>query len=317
MATRPKSDYPCTQLELYAVLRIAISSYRENIVAFNNFKGYYDDQWGNDFEAAINAAAELPDFQARDEASESALIDLEKKGTECANKWQDLKRYITSTTGWGDKQKPKQEAAGSTVYRKAAGGNWEVMNGLMTTASNFITNNLAALKADQNMPNPFQGEFDTLKGEFSILYDIFTDKTQDQEQETDEKVVENNAINGTGSGMLGDGQAIYREDASMADRFTFNQILKIVRGSHGVTKTIDIAPESREFFDRVIKNSDIINIGNVNLTVEEGDVPAPTGAGVTIAPGEEITRPEASKLVTVFNEEAISAGQFTIRVMVD
>ena len=242
MAERPTSDYNCTQLELYAVLRIALSSYREQIVDFNKFKEYYDDQWGNDFEAAIDAAAELPDFQARDEASETALINLEKKGTECANKWQDLKRYITSTTGWKDLQKPKQEAAGSTVYRKASTGNWEVMKGLTITASNFINNNLAALKKDKNMPNTFQGQFDTLKEEFKVLYDIFTDKIQDQEQETDEKVEDNNAINDTGSGMLGDGQAIYRNNASMADRFTFDQILKIVRGSHGVTKTIDIAP---------------------------------------------------------------------------
>jgi len=317
MTVRPTSEYPCTQLELYAVLRIALSSYRENIVAFSNFKGFYDDQWGQDFEDAIDAAAAIPDFQARDEASESALIVLEKKGNECANKWQDLKRYITSTTGWEDLQKPKLEAAGSTIYRKASTGNWEVMKGLMLTANTFITNNLAALKADQNMPNGFDGEFDTLRVAFNGLYDDFTDKTQDQEQVTDEKVDENNAIHKTGAGMLGDGQAIWRDNASMADRFTFDQILKIVRGSHGVTKTIDIAPLGREFFDRVIKNSDITNTGNINLTVEEGDVPTPTGGGVVIAPGESTTRPEASKLVTVFNLEATTGGQFTIRVMVD
>lgn len=317
MAERPSADYNCTQLELYAVLRIALSSYREQITDFNNFKAFYDDQWGTDWESAIDAAAALPDFQARDEASESALIELDKKGTECANKWQDLKRYITSTTGWEDLQKPKLEAAGSTIYRKAAAGNWEIMKGLMLTANTFITNNLAALEADQNMPNSFQGQFDALRGEFNILYDDFTDKTQDQEQETDEKVEENNVIFKTGMGMMGDGQAIYRDNASMADRFTFEQILSIVRSAHGVTKTIDISPASREFFDRVIKNSDITNTGTVNLIVEEGDVPTPTGLGVTIAPTESTKRPEASKLVTVFNEEPTSAGQFTIRVMID
>lgn len=317
MPERPEADYNCTQLELYAVLRIGLSSFRENIADFNNFKAYYTDQWANDFEDAIDAAAAIPDFQARDEASESALIDLEEKGTECANKWQDLKRYITSTTGWENKQKPKLEAAGSTIYRKAAGGNWEIMKGLMLTANTFITNNLAALQADDNMPNPFQGAFDTLRTQFNALYDDFTDKTQDQEQVTDEKVDENNDINKTGAGMLGDGQAIYRNDASMADRFTFDQILSIVRSAHGVTKTIDIAAGAREFFDRVIKNSKITNTGNVDLTVEEGDVPTPTGGGVTISPGGDTTRPEASKLVTVFNEDSTTAGQFTIRVMID
>lgn len=317
MAERPKADYHSTQLELYAVLRIGLSSFREFLGDFTAFKAFYIAAWGNTFEQEIEDAAELPDFQARDEASESALIVLDQKRKECANKWQDLKRYITSTTGWELLQKPKQEAAGSTIYEKAAGGNWEVLKGLMITASSFITNNLVALKADGNMPNAFQGQFDTLKDDYCTLYDDFTDKTQDQEQETDEKVEDNNIIFNKGSDMFADGQAIFRDDASMADRFTFDQILKIVRGSRGVTRTFAVAADTRQLVERVITNSDITNTGTVELLLMEGDVPAPDPAATTIPVDGSVVRPAGSSTISVFNMSPDTAGEFTARVTID
>ena len=291
MPERPSALYDCTQLELYAVCRIGLGSYREQIVAFSNFKAFYDDQWGNDFEDAIEAAAVLPDFQARDERSETAAIVLGEKGTECLNKWQDLKRYITSTTGWENFQKPKLEAAGSTLYEKASNDNWEVLKGLMITAYSFINNNEVELKADQNMPNAFKGQFETLRDDYCTQYDDFIDAEQDSKGGTDEKVESNNAINETLSDMFGDGQAIYRNDQTMKDRFTFDTVLELVRGSKQTTKTIDIAPDTREFFDRVVKNSDIVNTGAVDLTAQEGDVPAPDPvASFVIGVGESATR---------------------------
>ncbi|MFQ5334562.1 MAG: hypothetical protein ACE5DN_00650, partial [Flavobacteriales bacterium] len=282
MAARPEPDYNCTQLELYAVCRIGLSSYREQLADFTNFKGFYDAAWGNDFEAAIEAAAALPDFQARDEPSETANTFLGKKGKQCTNKWQDLKRYITTTTGWEEVQKPKLEAAGSTLYQKASHENWEVLKGLMITASNFIDNNEAALEADQNMPNAFKGQFNTLKDEYIALYDEFTDAEQDSKGGTDEKINANNAINKTCNIMFGDGQAIYRDNPALKDRFIFDTVLKLVRGSKGKTKTIDIAPSSREFVERVVKNSEIKNTGQVQLLLEVGNVEAPTPSAITI-----------------------------------
>ncbi len=317
MTKRPEPGYSSTQLELYAICRIALSSYREQITDFSNFKAFYNDAWGNTFEKAINAAAALPDFQARDETSETANIHLIEKGKKCLNKWQDLKRYIITTTNWEKIQKPKLEAAGSTIYLKASNNNWEILKGLMITASNFITNNEVELKADSNMPNAFKAQFNTLKDQYSDLYDDFTDAELDSKGGTDAKINANNTINKTLSQMLGDGQAIYRDDPAMAERFIFDKLHQLVRGSSGKTKTIDIAPASREFFDRVVKNSDITNTGDINLLVESGDVPAPTSAVVSIAPGESAKRPDASSEVTVFNTDPSAAGQFSIRVTVD
>ena len=140
---------------------------------------------------------------------------------------------------------------------------------------------------------------------------------QDQGAETDEKVEDNNAIFATLMSIFLDGQAIYRDNAALHERFVFTHVLKIVRGSQGKTKTIDIAADTREFVDRVVKNSQITNTGAVNLLVESGNVPAPTPTAINLALEESITRPEASAEVSVFNTDPAVAGQFTVRVTVD
>ena len=219
MAERPKADYKCKQVELYAVLRIGLVSYREHIPEFANFKGKYNPAWGNTFETEINAAATLPSFQQRDEKSETARIILGEKAAQCSNKWQDLKRYIADVDDWANLQKPKLEAAGSTLYKEASRQNWEVMKGLLQTAQTFINNNTPELKANGNMPNPFPNQFDTLKQDYEALYDDFIDKTQDQEDETDEKIIENNRLYKKLIQMFLDGQAIYRYNAALRERF--------------------------------------------------------------------------------------------------
>lgn len=318
MGERPQSKYECTQLELYAVCRIGLSSYREQLADFTAFKAFYTTPWGNTFEDAINAAAELPDFQTRDEPSETAAIVLGEKGTECVNKWQDLKRYITTTTGWENFQKPKLEAAGSTLYEKASHENWEVLKGLMITAYSFIDNNETELEADDNMPGTFKAQFETLRDDYSELYDNFTDAEQDSKGGTDEKVEANNAINDTLAVMFGDGQAVYRNNQTMKERFTFDIVLELVRGSKGKTLTVEIPADTRKFYDRVVKNSLIVNTGAVDLTAQEGDVPAPDPvASFVIGVGESTTRPEASSLLSIFNLDPAVAGKFTVRVTVD
>lgn len=317
MAERPTADYKCKQLELYAVLRIGLASYREQITAFGNFKSKYDAAWGNTFETEINAAAKLPSFQARDEKSETAGILLEKKAEECGNKWQDLKRYIADVDDWEELQKPKLEAAGSTLYQQATHGNWEVMKGLLETASSFIDNNETELEADGNMPNTFKDQFDTLKQDYEALYDDFTDKTQDQEEETDEKIIENNRLYKKLIQMFLDGQAIFRKKAALKERFTFDRVLKIVRGSKGKTKRIEIAPSSRQFVDRIIKNSKVTNTGQTTLWVAEGNVETqPTGA-VQLEPESAIPVPGNNKELTIFNNDTETTGECTVRVTVD
>ena len=231
--SKPIRNYNCTQTELYAVCNIGLTSYRENIVGFSNFKGYYDDKWGNDFKKEIEAAKKLKGQQQRGEPSETANIQLQEKGDECLVAWQRLKRHIADVQGWENLQKPKLEAAGQGYYNKAANGNWEDLQELMDDGESFITDNLADLTANQNMPPAFQGQFTTLKDEFDTIYSTFTDAEQDSEEGTKEKIDANNGIYDKLMGMFKDGQEIYRKDRPKQERFIFDLVLDIVRGKIG------------------------------------------------------------------------------------
>lgn len=317
MAQRPKAEYPCKQLELYAVLRIGLGNYREKLADFTAFKAKYDATWGDDFETEINAAAAMPDFQTRDEVTETLGVQLEAKATECANKWQDLKRYIADVEAWSNSQKAKLEAAGSTLYAQAAHGNWDVMMGMLQTANNFITNNLAELTLDDNMPAGFQGEFTALATGFGTIYTSLADGIQDNAELTDEKVSENNTLHAKLMTMFLDGQAIFRHSGAEQERFIFQHVLSIVRGSAGVTKTFDIQPENYVQIKRVVKNSFIVNTGDVPIWVDKGLVETQGPSAIELQPEEQYQNADSSADYTIFNNSTTETAQCTARVMVD
>jgi hypothetical protein len=317
MANRPTSNYPCKQLELYSVLRIGLSNYRDKQTDLALFKAKYTTIWGDDFEAEINAVAALPDYQTRDETTESLGILLSAKAINCGNKWQDLKRYIADVAGWEDLQKPKLEAAGSNLYPSATHGNWPFMSGLMQTAENFISNNLSQLTANDNMPPAFQGEFTVLTTEFEALYAQLTDGFQDNAELTDEKVGESNRLHKKLMVMFLDAQAIFRSEAATQERFVFAHVLSIIRGSSGVTKTININPESFEHVKRVVKNSKITNTGTVTLWIEKGIVTSQGATALELLPESDLPVPDNNSELTIFNQDLTVSGQCTVRITID
>ncbi len=314
---KPTRNYNCTQTELYAVCLTGLKSFRENLADFSNFKGYYSNAWANDFEQEIKDAKKLKGQQQRTEPSESGRIKLVEKSDECLVAWQRLKRHIADVQGWEKLQKPKLEAAGQLYYETAANENWEDLQELMDDGESFITDNLADLTANQNMPPAFHGQFSTLKTEFDTLYNTFTDVTQDAEEETSEKINANNALNGKLMGMFKDGQEIYRKDRAKQERFIFDMVLEIVRGAKGKTKSFTVEPSSKLTVARVVANSAIENTGQVTLWVNKGEVETQTPSAVQLDPESTIDVPDNSKTITIFNNDTTSAGTCNVRVTVD
>lgn len=313
---KPVRNYNCTQAELYAVCKIGLESYRENTTDFSNFKGYYNNAWGNTFESEIEAAEQLPSLQQRGERSEISNVELAEKGDECLVAWQRLKRH-TADAFPENQQKPKLESAGQLLYEKAANQNWDVLKQLMQQGETFIADNLADLTAGNNMPAIFQAQFTTLKDEYNAIYDEFTDARQDSEEQTTEKINANNGIYNKLIAMFKDGQEIYRTDRAKQERFIFEQVLGIVRGSKGKEKTHTVAPSSRTVIEKVVANSSMQNLGGVTLWVASGDVPTQPPGAIQLDSGTEATRPEGSSTITVFNNDAVTAGSIQVRITVN
>ena len=247
---RPKRKYQCTQPQLYAICKIGWKSYEENQAAFELFNTNYTVLFGTNAVAAVAAAKALPDFQQRDEPSETAFILMGKKADKCIISWKTLRSYIKKAFD-PDLFKPKIESAGYNYYEEATNENWEDLDSMLLAGQSFITNNTPALTT-AGMPAGFPASYNTLYGEFGDLYETFTDAGQDSKEGTDAKITANNDIHKTLTDMFADGQLIFAEDAGKRERFIFARVKAIVKlqlasaaattYQGGVTSTLDDQP---------------------------------------------------------------------------
>ena len=230
MATpRPNRKYNCTQAELYAICTIGWQSYQENLPGFEGFSTLYTATTATDALAAIESAKNLPDFQARNEATETAYIQMGQTAEQCLTKWRSLRSYIKASFPQ-ELHKPKIESAGEDHYNKALSRNWGETQLMLTSALSFITDNTAELTAG-GMPATFQTDLVTLQTDFTGYYSTFTDSGQDEHEGTDAKVIANNAIYETLQRMFEDGQIIYEKDAAKRDRFIFQRVKEMITSS--------------------------------------------------------------------------------------
>lgn len=317
---KPRPSYNNTQLELYAICLLMWNSFLEKVADFTAVKAYYTTSYGNERLQQIEDAENLPGDDQRKEAPKTTHIEMDQKGDECLAKWQFLRSYIEDAYK-EEFHEAKLDAAGWTLYRQASGGNWEVLAGLMTAGKNFIADNAAELAqttgGDPNMPASFQGEFNTLKDEFDALYEQFGDALEDAEEQTTEKINANNDLHAITMKMAEDGQKIYRNDRATQERFIYEKVLSIVRGSRGVDKTLAVDPASRLVVERVVLNSAIVNSGSVTLWIAEGDVETQPPGALQLDPGEETVRPENDSTITIFNNDPAAAGEVQVRVTID
>jgi len=224
--SRPIAKYHCTQAELYAICGIGLQSYNENQPAFEAFKTTNTVVFGTTMVAAIETAKNLPDFQSRNQDTETAYIFMGQTATLALNKWRALRSYIKSAFP-PELQKPNIEAAGEAHYTKATTRNWGETELMFTSATSYITDNTAILTA-AGMPATFPTDFSDLHNTFITHYNTFTDSGQDEHEGTDEKVNANNAIYESLQKMFEDGQIIFENDPAKRERFIFARIKELI-----------------------------------------------------------------------------------------
>jgi hypothetical protein len=225
-----RPTYNCAQQELYTVCRVAYRSCSTQLADFSAFKGKYNAAYVTARLAEVEAAAKLPDDQARGEKSEVQRIQLLEKAATCTNLFQRLKRYIADAFP-ANLQKARTDSAGQQHYEKAANQNWDSVNALNTSASNFITDHLTELTANQNMPATFQATFATAKTAFETLHTQFLSEEGGNPTETQTKITANNDIHTKLMSMLLDGQEIFRNNEALQKQFIFSELLYLASGA--------------------------------------------------------------------------------------
>lgn len=221
--------YPCSQLELYTAATLIWSSCSQHLTNFEDFKSKYRPSLIAQEQADIQRAKALPDYQARNEATETLGIQLAEKAATVRNEWQKLKRYIEEA--WPENlQKPKLEAAGQTLYKKAGADNWPSVLGLSTAGENFIRENLATLINDGYMPDAFPTRFFESAHAFSENYQQFLDSKENESIGAAAKVKANNTVYKNVIALCKDGQEIFKSNEAVRSQFVFEEALLKIGG---------------------------------------------------------------------------------------
>lgn len=224
------ANYNFTQQELYTIVETVINSLEQNLTDFANFKARYTAQFITDARASLLSARNLPDEQARNADAEIQRIELSKFNRDCLDAWQKLKRYIADAYP-AEFQKPKNEEAGQQYYLKASQENWDATNGLITSGSLFLTNNLTDLTANQNMPATFPSTFDALKTQFETKHQKFLAAEEKATTQTQAKITANNDLYSGLVSVCLDGQEIYKKNEALLKQFTITELLYLASGT--------------------------------------------------------------------------------------
>lgn len=224
------TQYSCSQAELYSACRLGWQSCEQHLSAFAAFKARYTATFVTDRLAEVNAAAALPDEQARGEATELYRVRLVAAADQCLATWQRLKRYVADAFPAAE-QKARLEAAGWLHYERASQHNWDSVAALLQSAVNFIAANAAALAANQNMPAAFQAQCTALLTDFIATQTDFLNAKEEEAIGTADKISANNAVYQRLINMFLDGQEIFRDDEAVRKQFVFTEVLTKIGGA--------------------------------------------------------------------------------------
>ena len=94
---------------------------------------------------------------------------------------------------------------------------------------NFITNHLAELTANNNMPVIFESDYDAAKTLFDTNYQDYLNEIELAVVATQTKVVSNNAVYDEVIKMMDDGKEIFRDDEAVKKQFVFDEVLALIK----------------------------------------------------------------------------------------
>jgi hypothetical protein len=263
-AERPKPEYTCAQSELYAGLDIIWNSQAPREAEFLAENTKYTGGLSATRKLAIEAARAMPDGSARYAQSKIFHIELGNKWELALTKWNSLAGYIEEAYE-EEFVKTRLNEAGKGLYEAAAGKDWEKVIDLMKEGKNFITAHDTVLESDGGMPTTFAAAYDLAKTGFEGKYAEFMTAREDAQEQTDAKILANNAVYADGVSMMKDGKRIFRKNASVKERFTWERVLEMVSPKHG-TKVVwedDVAGgeiKSRDLADVAFGENSVVKI---------------------------------------------------------
>ncbi len=228
-----RAKYPCKQTELYAVTSTYIISVHEHAARFAAHNANYAPAQMAAVQTFFDSVKALPNFQQRNEPSETLRVLLRAQTDKCLNKWRALRTFIERAYP-GALLKPKLEAAGWSYLPQASNYNWEECNELFESGKEFLDAHVAELMAPEvGMLANFLPDYNAEYNSFKTMFEQIPDSILDQRMLTNEKVIANNQLYDWLIRTGKDAAVIFSnpEEAAIRERFVFSNVLSIVSSS--------------------------------------------------------------------------------------
>lgn len=225
MAEEP--NYNCSMQDLYSALNTIWDNYKEDMGDFTAYKAGYVLAKFTSAKAAIKAAKELPDDQARSGPAELLRIKVVDAADKVIGNFVQAKGYINGVVA-APSRKATYEIAGQKYYRKATNDDWESVVGMGTSLNKYLDDNSTLLEdGGNNMPATFPADVLLNTEAFELVYGQFKSASETGVK-TGTKITANNGCYTTAREMMDDAAIIYRKNSTKADRYIFDKILDML-----------------------------------------------------------------------------------------
>lgn len=234
-------EYRTSQAVLYSLLLTAWSNCLLLLGDFTAVKGFYLAAYVAAAKAEVVAARNLPNEEERGSVSQADRVQLVKRLNKCLRNFRVLKLYI-KTAFAEDLVDIKIQEAGGIYYALASNENWASAVLLNTTMMHFINTYSVELLAGNNMPAGFEALVIADAGTFETDYETYKSDAQTTD-ETDEKIVANNAVYKKAMLMMEDGKVIFEEDPGKQKMFELTALLDLIAPPGSASLTVDVLVE--------------------------------------------------------------------------
>ena len=224
-----KRKYPCAQPTLYAACVLAWQMCRDNQLMFFTHDNIYTSAFIIENIARIKAAEDLPDWEARKAALDLLSLEYDKVAGDLADMVKYLKKYIERAYKDEAVQKIMLKKAGFEYYSKVQTLDDKAILPFMSSASEFVAQNVAILTTAGKMPVAFPSEFKAIDVLFDDVLDRYNVTKQALTPQTDEKNDASNDVYDRTLVLLADGAFIYMKTPDLAKAYTFSAVLAQVK----------------------------------------------------------------------------------------
>ncbi|MEO5571122.1 MAG: carboxypeptidase-like regulatory domain-containing protein [Bacteroidia bacterium] len=227
-----KKEFPGSQATLYLATSIITENVRKRLQNFTNFSNRYNSAYLTEVDEQAEAARLLADDSTRTMGHETVRLELVLTAAVCLKRFRAFKRYIAFA--FPENTQLYWSNAGWNFYTAASNQKWQAVKSLCEASLSFMSANLVALSASQNMPAGFVQTFEDAFEAFTVQMNLFYQKTELAKTGTETKLIANNALyRVVMDNFCLAGQTIFEDSPAVSSEYSYEAVSAMISPDNG------------------------------------------------------------------------------------